>query len=196
MDDSWLIILTSTISAFAAVASAAAALLVLGIAKRQTDPRILVTIEQIQDGSSFFGLVLRNVGASPSFNVSASVDTQYRPVGEPGVLSDVRDVFSHKWPMLAPGQVVAFKLDRDKVWDERNSKAQLIVEVQYSKQYGMNPKHREKFDVKPSWKDGQLLGGPSIWREIDTRVRPIVDIVRQSERHLANISQALDKDDE
>ncbi len=194
--DEWLQIMLGVLSVVAASASAIAAFLAWSIAKSQTDPKIVITVEQVPEGSSLFSAVLRNIGSSPAFRVKASVKSKKRSVTEPGVLDELRGFFSHEWPMLAPGQVVSYRLDRDEVWKERNSGAQITVDVEYSNRYGAKPKYKEKFDVTPSWKDGQQLAGPSIWPHIDNRMRPVVDIARQSERHLANIAQALDKDNE
>ena len=192
----WLQIMLGTLSVIAASASAIAAFLAWSIAKSQTSPKIMVTVEQVPEGSSLFSAVLRNIGSSPAFRVKASVESQRRSVTESGVLDELRGFFSHEWPMLAPGQVVSYRLDRDKVWKERNSGAQITVDVEYSNRHGTKPRYKDKFDVTPSWKDGQQLAGPSVWPHIDNRMRPVVDIARQSERHLANIAQALDKDNE
>jgi len=189
-------ILVTSVAALAAIASATAAFLAWGIAKSHTDPKILITVEQVPEGSTLFSAVLRNMGASPAFRVKATVKSQRRSVTESGVLDELRGFFSHEWPMLAPGQIVSYRLDRDNVWKERNSGAQIFVDVEYSKRHGTKRRYKEQFDVTPSWKDGQQIAGPSIWPHIDNRMRPVVDIARQTERHLANIVQALDKDNE
>lgn len=197
MESGWLEYIPHLVSSLAALASAITAFLVWDLTRRQTDPRLLVTIEQIQDGSVFFGVVLRNIGASPAFTAQATVSSQFRPVNDVGVLNDIKKAFSHTWPMIAPEKSVSFSLDRDKVWAERNSGAKLIVEVRYAKKYGKRPKYSEVFDITPSWKDGQLISGPSIWREIDSRIRPVKDSVVRIENQLTNIARALeDKDDE
>jgi len=190
----WLEIVLAIVGVVAAIGSATAAWLVWDFARKQTDPRLFVNIEQIQDGSSFFGLVIKNVGSSPAFQVSAKVDTRFRPVTQDGVNKDVKDIFSHTWPMISPGQVISFTLNRDKVYEERNSGSRLFVDIAYSKTCGKKAKNKERFDVTPSWKNGQLLSGPSVWREIDTRIRRLEGLGNQMQTHLASIAQSLNKD--
>lgn len=168
--------------------------------RAQTDPALQVTIEQIQDGSPFFGLVLKNIGSRPAFNVTARVDPRYRPVDVEGVYQHVKSALSKTWGMVVPGQVVAFHLDRDRVYEERNSESRLIVTLRYTKAYSDDYSNKQliqqKFDVTPTWVNGQLMSGPSVWREIDSRVSTFNQSFNQMQLHLASIARALDDKDD
>lgn len=122
----------------------------------QIDPNIIVSIEQLREGL-FYGIVVRNIGNNPAYDVEIQLSPQGRTVESFGYYEEVKQFLEQKRSILLQKQSYSKHIQNNDVWAEWNNNSELVAEVSWAKKYGDPRRIRRIYNVSPTFVLGELL---------------------------------------